>query len=204
MIPDRLMLERLIDRFAAALLRADSRRPVWTSRKGRVYQPGIGPHAEDAAMRLMLTELAADPLFAGVPAGQSIAYPGEGRQKCDLWIGDPPHWVLEVKMARFRGDNGKPDDTAIKDLLSPYPSDRSALTDTLKLATSGFTCRKAMMIYGFDYPDRPLEPAIHAFERLAAERVHLGCRVQAPIKELVHPVHNQGVVYAWEITSATR
>ena len=74
-------------------------------------------------------------------------------------------------MARFRGDNGKPDVTGLKDLLSPYESDRSALTDCAKLATSGFTCQKAVVIYGFDYPDRPLDPAIDAFEALAARQV---------------------------------
>jgi hypothetical protein len=193
-------LPELITALATALWQADRQCPVWTSRTGRVYQPGIGPHAEDAAMALMLAELAAEPAFARIPFGQAIPYPGQGRQRCDLWVGDPLQWVLEVKMARFRGDNGKPDDTAIKDLLSPYPSDRSALTDTLKLATSGFTCRKAMMIYGFDYSDRPLEPAIHAFERLAAEHVHLGPRAQTPIGELVHPVHRHGTVFGWEIT----
>lgn len=105
-------------------------------------------------------------------------------------------------MARFRGDNGKPDDTSLKDLLSPYPSDRSALTDAVKLARSGFVCRKAVLMYGFEYLDRPLEPAVHAFERLASELVELGPRVQAPLDELVHPVHASGAVFGWEVFAA--
>jgi hypothetical protein len=61
-------------------------------------------------------------------------------------------------MARFKGDNGKVDDTAIKDLISPYGADRSALTDVQKLAHSGFPSKKAILIYGFEFTDRPLDP----------------------------------------------
>ena len=43
--------------------------------------------------------------------------------------GEPHEWVVEVKMGRFLGDNGKPDDTGVKDLLSPFRADRSALSD---------------------------------------------------------------------------
>ena len=59
-------------------------------------------------------------------------------------------------MARLRGDNAKPDDTALKDILSPYEADRSALTDCVKLATSSFACRTGVVVYGFAYPDRSL------------------------------------------------
>jgi hypothetical protein len=152
-------------------------------------------------MALMLTELRSEPAFSGVAMGQSLPYPGDGRQKCDLFFGDPLEWVVEAKMARFRGDNGKPDDTSLKDLLSPYPADRSALTDAVKLARPAFGCRKAVLIYGFEYVDRPLEPAIHAFERLASELVELGAPVQAPLEDLVHPVHATGAVFGWEVAS---
>jgi hypothetical protein len=59
-------------------------------------------------------------------------------------------------MARPNGDNGKPDDTAIKDILSPFRADRSALTDCLKLAESPIQARRAILIYGFDDGRRPL------------------------------------------------
>lgn len=102
-------------------------------------------------------------------------------------------------MARFKGDNGKLDDTAVKDLLSPYESDRSALTDTVKLARSGFPCRKAILIYGFEFDDRPLELAVAGFEVLARERLNLGAQHQAAMGPLVHPVHSAGLVFAWAI-----
>jgi len=53
-------------------------------------------------------------------------------QKRDVWIGEPLEYAIEIKMARFVGDNGRVDDTAVKDLLSPYPGDRSAVTDCAK------------------------------------------------------------------------
>jgi hypothetical protein len=132
--------------------------------------------------------------------GQFAPYPGLPRQKCDLWIGQPYDWVVEIKMARLRGDNGKPDDTAIKDILSPYEPDRSALADCSKLATADFACRKAIVIYGFDYPDRLLDPLIDAFELLAARRVQMGPRAVATFGPLVHPVHSAGRVFGWEVT----
>lgn len=58
------------------------------------------------------------------------------------------------------------------------------------------------MIYGFESDDRPLEPAIAAFEVLARERVRLGARHRAAMGALVHPVHSAGAVFGWEITEA--
>lgn len=195
-------LDTLTSDIATAFSNADARRPIWVSRTGREYRPGIGPHAEDAAVALMLVELRQREPYVSIGCGQFLPYPEAPRQKCDLWIGEPSEWVAEVKMARFRGDNGKPDDTALKDLLSPYPGDRSALTDTMKLARSALPGRKAVLIYGFDFVDRPLEPAIDAFETLARTRVRLGPQVAARIGALVHPVHSDGVVFGWEIESA--
>jgi hypothetical protein len=158
------------------------------------YEAGIGPHAEDAVVRMALTQMRDSEAFRGVDMGQFLPYPDSPRQKCDLWIGDPVEWCIEVKMARFRGDNGKLDDTSLKDVLSPYESDRSALTDTMKLAHSHLPGSKAILIYGFDYPDRRLDPCIDAFETLARERVTLGGRHEVALRDLVHPVHAEGRV----------
>jgi hypothetical protein len=56
-----------------------------------------------------------------------------------------------------------------------------------------------MVIYGFDAPNRPLARAIEAFETLASRAVSLGPRVSAPYSGLVHPVHQGGAVFGWEI-----
>jgi hypothetical protein len=166
--------------FAEAFTKADALRPVWTSRSGRVYRPGLGPHAENAAVALLLEQLGQIPPFEDVQTRQFVPYPDAPRQKCDLALFGGAVWTIEVKMARFRGDNGKPDDTSLKDILSPYESDRSALTDTVKLARAGFQGKSGVVIYGFDYADRSLDPAIDAFETLAQVRVDLGERAEAP------------------------
>lgn len=104
-------------------------------------------------MRLMLDEFRLEPTAPA--AGQFAPYPDSPRSRCDLWVGDGPEWVIEVKMARLYGDNGKPDDTAVGQVLSPYPSDHSALSDCVKLVEASFTARTAVMIYGFESEQPP-------------------------------------------------
>jgi hypothetical protein len=88
-------------------------------------------------------------------------------------------------------------------ILSPYPQDRSALTDVSKLARSGFPCRLAVLIYGFDYDGWSMDPAISAFEHLASAAAPLSQEVSAPFDGLVHPVHKRGRVFAWEVGAST-
>lgn len=197
-----LSLKAFVQAFADAFTCVDARGPVWVSRTGRTYQPGLGPHGENEVVRLVLEQLRDTLPYAPSATGQALPYPKGPRQKCDLWLGVPLDWAIEVKMARFRGDNGKSDDTALKDLLSPYEDDRSALTDCVKLARSGFPCRKALLVYGFDFDDRPLDPAIDALETLAQARVQLSQRVEVRLGRLVHPVMSAGRVFAWEVGAA--
>jgi hypothetical protein len=190
-------LAEIVRQFAAAMTLADSRRPAAVSpRSGRVYQPGIGPHPEDRAVDLVVIEVA--DLQPDWRVRTRICYPGS-KQTCDLLLGEPPEWAIEIKMFRPSGDNGKPDDTAIKDVLSPFPSDRSAVTDAVKLASSPIAPRRAIVIYGFDDARRPLSVMIDAFETLARTRVLLGPRQEAPLGTLVHPVHRAGAVLGWEV-----
>jgi len=169
-------LEEVVEQFANAMTLADARRPAAVSpRSGRVYQPGIGPHPEDRAVDLVMLELATT-----CPSWHSrlrVCYP-DSKQTCDWLLGTRTEWAIEIKMSRPNGDNGKPDDTAIKDILSPYASDRSALTDCTKLAHSVIAPRKAILIYGFDDPRRPLSDMIAAFETLARTRVDLDNRYE--------------------------
>ena len=55
------------------------------------------------------------------------------------------------------------------------------------------------MISGYDYDRWPMDPAIEAFETLASARVHLVSRHQAEYDHLIHPVHQRGRVFAWEV-----
>jgi hypothetical protein len=103
-------------------------------------------------------------------------------------------------MLRFLGDNGKENSNILMHILSPYPAHRSALTDCDKLVQSGLRGRKAIIIYGFDHTDWPLDPAVEAFEELASSRVSLGVRQEAGFFGLIHPVHSAGRVFGWEIS----
>ena len=148
-----------------------------------------------AELQVVSPERYSQRLHTGVP------YPGASRQKCDLCIGIGLNWewATEVKMLRLMGDNGKPNDNMLMHILSPYPNDRSALTDCGKLLEAGFPGRKAILIYGFDYLNLPMDPAIEAFETLARQRIDLGARCLASYADLVHPVHQGGRVFGWEI-----
>jgi hypothetical protein len=79
-------------------------------------------------------------------------------------------------MARLYGDNGKPDDTAVGQILAPYASDHSAVRDCAKLIEATFTAHTAVTIYGFQSEQRPIEILIDSFELLASAVVALGDR----------------------------
>ena len=97
------------------------------------------------------------------------------------------------------GDNGRPNDNMLMQILSPYPVYRSALTDGPKLQSSGLSCRLALLINGVDYPQLPIDPGIEAFEALSRRSVHLSERSEAAVHDLVHPVHGEGRILCWEI-----
>jgi hypothetical protein len=191
-----LTAARLARDFAAGLMLADARRPRWAA-----YRPGIGPHTEPKAVALVLAELRRDhpALYGSVQTG--VPYPNSPRQKCDLLItpSGGRSWAVEAKMLRLMGDNGKPNDNILMHILSPYPDDNSALTDCQRLAASGFSGSLAVLIYGYDYNARSMEPAVEAFEQLAMQRVRLGPRQVASFDGLIHPVHRRGGVFVWGV-----
>jgi hypothetical protein len=135
------------------------------------------------------------------PLALGVSYVSSSREKCDLCIGAAPswEWAAEIKMLRLMGDNGKPNDNMLMHILSPYPAHRSAITDCAKLGRSGLPGRKAILIYGFDYPGWPMDPAIEAFEMLGRASVALGGRAEAAFTGLIHPVHQYGRVFGWEV-----
>jgi hypothetical protein len=191
-------LGQIVRDFAAAMEVVDHRRPQSASSRDatRLYQPGIGPFAEDAAVAMTAAEMQAHSAeYANVTKRR---YPAGG-QTCDLAIGELPDWPIEVKLARVGRDNGTYEDTAIKKILSPYADDRSAVTDCVKLARSGFAGHHLVLIYGFEMTGRPLLWLIEAFETIVARHATLGTRNEALLRDLVHPVFASGGVFAWEV-----
>ena len=196
-------LEAIERDFAACIELADSLQPQATnSRSKESYQPGIGPHSEAQTVELVAEAMRrrAPTVYDGRLV-TGVSYPELSRQRCDLCIGLSPdwEWAIEVKMLRMLGDNGKANDNILMHILSPYPTHRSALTDCTKLVLSQLRGRRAILIYGYEHADWPLEPAIAAFESLARERVRMGKRHAAPFGGLIHPIHSSGMVFGWEI-----
>ena len=67
------------------------------------------------------------------------------------------------------------------------------------MRNSGFNSRKGVLIYGYDSEKWPLEQAMIAFEILASKRVNLSNFEVSKFSGLMHPIHEKGKVFAWEI-----
>lgn len=194
-------LADFVQSFALGIERADAKAPVAVSRRsGTAYQAGIGPHSETETITLALQEIS-----ESLPAVErEVPYPAIARSRCDAVIrggSSDECWAIEIKMLRLMGDNGKPNDNMLMHILSPYPAHRSALTDCMKLVASGFAYRKAIVIFGYDYDDSPMDPAIEAFELLAARSVRLSSAGSTSFHGLVHPIHQVGRVFGWEVSA---
>lgn len=195
------ILKRLVADLARAVQAVDGRAPVaLNQRTGVAFGAGLGPHSETETFRLIVAEAQArDPQWYTRTAF-NVPYPAGPRQRCDVVFATPEgELFVEGKLLRLLGDNGKPNDHMLMHILSPYPEHRSALTDCIKLAASGFEGVKAIAIVGYDYPSLPMEPAIQAFEMLAANVVQLGTRSWSKFSDLVHPIHRTGLVVAWAV-----
>lgn len=201
------MISKLAADFARAIEAVDAERPVAiSSTTKRAYQAGIGPHTETATLALVRARLRAFDPTTYDEIETDVPYPEAPRQKCD-WLWTLPtgeKFYIEAKMMRLMGDNGKPNDNILSHILSPYPQQRSALTDCQKLLNAGFAGTSAILIYGYEYEGYPLKPVIRAFETLASEVVSLSPASKTTFSGLVHPVHQQGAVYAWTISGTSR
>src|SRR5271169_1239087 len=193
--------QKLASDFAHAIVAADAHGPTALSlRSGMPYQPGIGPHTEAVTLSLVAQELRLLDPNCYDEIVENVPYPNLPRQKCDWSIrAGQQTWFIEAKMMRLMGDNGKPNDNILTHILSPYPQQRSALTDCLKLKESGFNGKLGILIYGYSYQGYPLEPVIRAFEILARETCQLSPRAEASFSGLMHPVHREGTTYVWEL-----
>jgi hypothetical protein len=183
-----LSLEDLTVDFADALKHVDTDQLAH-----RRYSPGIGPYGEAEAVRAAMSKLReakpstyADAIIKRVP---------------DLLI--PGRWAIEFKIARPFGDNGMPAEHWSENVLHPYAGNTSSLGDCLKLLSSGFSERKAVVIVGYEHtpPRIELDAAVRGFEILAREVMGLWLtpRVEELRDGLIHPVHQQLRVFAYEV-----
>jgi|SRR5579859_1110428 len=191
-------LNEIVAHLAQALMACDATKDAFRS-----FKPGIGPFGEPEATNLALMFLRKVLPEIYSCAGPR-AYPGSKKQ-CDLVM--PGEWAIEVKLIRPFGDNGKPAEHWSENILHPYPGNTSAIGDGLKLLESGFTERKGIVVYGFEHtpPQVALELAVRSFEVIARDVVglRLGERISCTFEGLVHPFHQQGRIYGWELLPGT-
>ena len=141
-------LDQFVHDFATGIQLADQKAP-----RSKQWQPGIGPHDERDVVRLVMQELGDARPDRYEPYETEVPYPASG-QSCDLCLGRPPSyaWAIEIKALRMLGDKGHTgagrDD--VSKILSPYPQQRSALTDCAKLGSSNLGNRRALVMYAYD------------------------------------------------------
>jgi hypothetical protein len=119
----------------------------------------------------------------------------------DLLIEDL--WALEFKIVRPFGDNGKEAENWSVNVLHPYAGNTSSLGDCQKLLALDRPERKGVFVIGYEHnpPQISIRPLISGFELLASRvmEIDLGQRVEEVRQNLVHPVHQQLTVFAWEV-----
>jgi hypothetical protein len=182
-----LSLRHIVESFADALVAIDS-----SGIPFRDFSPGVGPYGEPQ-------------LLSQVAARLNSVLPCEGRictkRTPDLLV--PEKWAIECKIARPFGDNGKPAENWSVNLLHPYAGNTSLLGDCLKLNALVTNEKKAALVIGYEHspPQISLAPLLAAFEFIARNVINLrlGERVAVTREGLVHPIHQQLTVAAWEV-----
>lgn len=156
------------------------------------FRPGVGPYGEPQLLQLVKDRM-----------NELKAYRGTivTKRTPDLLL--KGQWALEFKIARPFGDNGKLAENWSVNLLHPYGGSVSAVGDCLKLLGLDSPERKAVVVIGYEHSPRQvsLEPLLLAFEVVARQvaKIDLGPRFEERRSGLVHPVHQQLMVAAWEV-----
>jgi hypothetical protein len=181
------MLKTVVSDIADSLVEIDSSRVPF-----RKFRPGVGPYGEPQLLKKLSQILNSKNVYQGRV---------ETRRTPDLLI--KGSWALEFKIVRPYGDNGKEAEDWSVNLLHPYKGSTSALGDCMKLLQLRIPEKKAVVVTGYEH-DPPLiliQPLIESFEILAEKimKIKLGPRETENRKNLIHPIHQQLKVYAWEV-----
>lgn len=183
-----ISLTEFVRDFADALKTVDASKSTHKN-----FKAGIGPFGEADAIRCALAELRI--------SNPSRYHDARTKRLPDLLI--PGEWAIEFKIVRPFGDNGKSAEHWSENVLHPYAGNTSSLGDCLKLLKSRMPVKNAVVIFGFEHtpPLVSLDAALAGFELLALHilRISLSSRVEALRVGLVHPVHQQLRVFAYEV-----
>ena len=189
-------LEQFVLHFANAVIAADHTRPQTVDPEtGALAKPGIGPLPTRRRFASLPWNWSWQSLSAYAGSiSLDVPYPDAPDQTCSLCIGAAPEWAFaaEVRMLRYVSEDGRLNDN----ILAHH---RAAVASCVRLAASPLGASKAVIIYGFDDRQWPLDPAIDGFERLARAKVELGSRCEAKFDNLWHPVYARGRAFGWTI-----
>lgn len=155
------------------------------------FAPGVGPYGEPQLVKAIASGLRT-----------KLGYKGTVTKRTpDMLI--PGSWALEFKIARPFGDNGKEAENWSVNLLHPYEGNVSVIGDCLKLREYAGPERRGVVVVGYEHMPTviDLSPLFAGFEVIAEQviGVKLGERIEERRGPLVHPVHQQLVVVAWEV-----
>jgi len=182
-----ISLEKLVSKIADALVAIDQSRVPF-----RRFKPGVGPYGEPQLLKEIARILDSREGMKGLVSTKRTP---------DLLIKDS--WALEFKIARPFGDNGVQAENWSVNLLHPYEGNVSSIGDCIKLLKLSLPERKAVVVIGYEHdpPKITLKPLIDSFEIIAKDvmKIQLGARAEENRKGLVHPVHQQLTVFAWEV-----
>ena len=194
-------LAEIITDISDALKAVDQEKPSEMKQKGGYYLPGIGPHNEDHLRDFAIKHLKEDPEKKHYYLNAGPKYYIGNSQECDLVI--PGEWAIELKLLRPYGDNGNEADHWSNKILHPYYGNKSSMGDVLKLIRSGFSERKAIILFGFEHADPKIdiEMVLRSFEIILLEvhGISLSSRINIKRGGLVHPVFQTLRVIGWEI-----
>lgn len=179
-------LQQVLTDFANVLLALDA-----SGVPHKKFRPGVGPYGEPQLLKAIVERLATAEPYTGRLST---------RRTPDVLIAG--EWALEFKLARPFGDNGKEAENWSVNLLHPYPGNTSVVGDCLKLEQWTGPERRAAVVIGYEHtpPLLSLRPLFLAFEAVARTvGLQIGSRVEIARAGLVHPVHQQLTVIAWEV-----
>jgi len=186
--------------FSQALEAADRIAETGRSVPWRYRQRGVGALNEADTLSLVMAHMRS---VAPKRYGQAEqrAYPAS-HLVCDLTI--PGEWAIEVRRVRAFTDSGTTVPYWSAALLHPYAAPDTALNACYLLVDAPLTERRALLLFGYEHipAEVPLLPAAMAFEGMIHQvtTLQLGERQTAITGLLQHPVHQRGVVYAWQIS----
>ena len=187
------MLKNFVEDFAKSLEIVDKKvSPAKNARTGEEYDKGIGPYQEKLLIEHVVSNMKEENSELYKDIQLEVKYPND-RKRCDVVLNN--NLFIEVKAVRKMRNNGVHEEFLVNHILSPYEADKSFLTDTKKLLESGFDGKKAVVMYGYDYQDFPIDLILGCFELLSEKYFcKLTEQYEHPFEGLIHPIHKKGKV----------